>query len=58
MRVSRKEPLDILYLTPSITWIYKMEDKFFSLSPEILYIRIRNLELRLRASVLKGELDT
>jgi hypothetical protein len=55
LKVSQKEPFDILYLTPSITWIYNMNDKSFSLSPEILYIGIKNLELRLRASILKGE---
>jgi len=55
LRASRKEPFDILYFTPSITWIYNMNDKSYSLSPEILYIGIKNLDLRLRASILKGE---
>lgn len=45
-----------LYLTPSITWIFNMNDNSFSLSPEILYIGVKDLDLRLKASVLKVEI--
>ena len=55
LRVSQKEPFDILYFTPSITWIFNITDKSFSLSPELLYTAITNLELRLKASIISGE---
>jgi hypothetical protein len=55
LRVSRKEPFDILYFTPSITGILNIRDKSFSLSPEFLYAGITNLELRLKASFISGE---
>ena len=55
LRVSQKEPFDILYFTPSITGILNLSDKSFSLSPEFLYAGITNLELRLKASFISGE---
>ncbi len=54
LRASRKDPFDILYFTPSITWICNVDDRSFSLSPEFLYTGIKNLDLRLRTSVLRG----
>lgn len=54
LRISQKEPFDILYLTPSITCIYNINDKSYSLSPEILYTGITNLDLRLKAAFLTG----
>jgi hypothetical protein len=55
LRASQKEPFDILYFTPAITWIFNITDKSFSLSPELLYTGITNLELRLKASVIAGK---
>jgi hypothetical protein len=55
LRISQKEPFDILYFTPSLTWISNISDKSFSISPELLYTRITNLELRLKAAFLGGE---
>jgi len=55
LRVSQKEPFDILYFTPSFTWIFNITDKSFSLSPELLYTAITNLELRLKSSIISGE---
>lgn len=54
-RVSQKEPFNILYFTPSLTGIFNVNDKSFSLSPEFLYTGITNLELRLKTSFLIGE---
>ena len=54
-RVSQKEPFDILYFTPSITGIVNINDKSFSISPEIMYTGITNLELRLKTSFLSGQ---
>jgi hypothetical protein len=53
-RVSRKEPFDILYFTPAATSIINLNDGSFSLSPELLYTGITNLELRLKVTVLEG----
>ncbi len=58
LRISRKEPFDILYFTPSITWIYNLSDKSYSLSPEFLYTGITNLELRLKVGFIEGGPDT
>lgn len=54
LRITQKDPLDILYLTPAITCIYNINDKSCSLSPEILYTGITNLELRLKAGFIAG----
>jgi len=55
LRISQKEPFDILYFTPSITWIYNINDKSSALSPELLYTGITDLELRLKATLLAGQ---
>ena len=55
LRVSQKEPLDILYFTPAVTGIYNLDDQSFSLSPELLYTGPTNLELRLKGTWLYGE---
>jgi hypothetical protein len=55
LRVSQKEPFDILYFTPAITSIYNVDDQSFSLSPELLYTGITNLELRLKGTFLAGD---
>ncbi len=54
-RVSQKEPFDILYFTPAITTILNLDDRSFSLSPELLYTGITNLELRLKGTLLIGD---
>ena len=58
LRVSQKEPFDILYFTPSLSCIFNMNDKSFSLSPELLYNGITNLEMRLKAGFIYGKEDT
>lgn len=55
LRVSQKDPFDILYWTPALTAIVNAEDGSYSLSPEIAYTGITNLELRLKAMVLAGD---
>ena len=54
LRVSLKEPFDIVYFTPSATLIANLDDHSWSLTPELLYTGITNLDLRLRATWLKG----
>jgi hypothetical protein len=55
LRISQKEPFDILYVTPALTGIYNLDDQSFSLSPELVYTGITNLELRLKGTWLQGE---
>ena len=58
LRVSQKEPFDLLYFTPSLTTIVNVDDKSYSLTPELLYTGVTNLELRLRAVWLNGGTGT
>ena len=54
LRLSQKEPFDILYFTPAFTGIYNLDDQSFSVSPELLYTGLTNLELRLKGTFLSG----
>jgi hypothetical protein len=54
VRFSQKEPFDILYFTPSLTWMMNTEDKSWSLTPELLYTGITNWEFRLRTGIIAG----
>jgi len=55
VRASRKEPFDILYLTPAVTAIVNLNGGGFSLSPELLYTGVTNLELRLKGTWFVGK---
>jgi hypothetical protein len=55
LRLSQKEPWNILYFIPSLTSIFNLTDKSFSLAPELLYTPITNLELRAKMIVLVGK---
>ncbi len=54
LRISQKEPFDILYFTPAITTIVNLADRSFQVSPEAAYTGITNLDLRLKASFING----
>jgi hypothetical protein len=58
LRASQPDPFDILYFTPALTWIFNIEDQSFSISPELLYTGVKNLELRLKGTVLSGDEQT
>ena len=58
LRVSQKEPFDILYFTPALTAIVNLNDSSFSISPELAYTGITNWELRLKATFLVGGEET
>jgi hypothetical protein len=58
LRVSQKEPLDILYFTPAVTAIVSVGDGSYSISPELLYTGWRNIELRARVGFLGGGRET
>jgi len=55
LKVSQKEPFDILYFTPSVTCLYNINDKSGSIMPQVIYTPITNLELELRATFLLGK---
>ena len=55
LRISQKEPFNILYFTPTITGIMNLNDQSVSISPELLYTGITNLELRLKGIALVGQ---
>ena len=54
LRISQKDPFDILYWTPAVTLITNVDDKSFSLMPEISYTGITNFEFRLRGGPIVG----
>jgi len=58
LRISQKEPFDILYVTPTVTGIFNWDDGGLNLSPEVTYTRIKNLELRLKAIFLIAGRDS
>jgi hypothetical protein len=58
VRVSQKEPFDLLYVTPSLTAIWNLKDKSYSIAPELVYTGIDNVELRARAIVIGGAART
>lgn len=57
-RIAQNEPFDILYFTPSLTAIVNADEGSFSIIPEVLYTGFKNLELRLRVAVNRGESST
>jgi hypothetical protein len=58
LRVSQKEPFDILYFTPALTVIANADDGSTSITPELLYSGFKNIELRLRGVFLTGGAGT
>jgi hypothetical protein len=58
VRLSQKEPFNILYVTPALTWMMNLNDGSYSLTPELLYTGIANLELRLRTGFIIGTRNT
>jgi hypothetical protein len=55
LRVSQKEPFNILYLTPSVIGIVNLGDRSLSVTPELLYTGITNFEVRLRGGINIGD---
>ncbi len=55
IRISQKEPWNILYFIPSFTSIINLTDNSFSLTPELLYNPFTNLELRAKMTILFGK---
>ena len=57
LRVSQKEPFDLLYWTPAASAIVNADDGSFSFTPEVEYTGIDNLALRFRLGYLQGGRD-
>jgi hypothetical protein len=58
LRVTQKDPFNILYFTPALTGIMSLDDGSFSISPELTYTGITNLELRLKATANVGQKES
>jgi hypothetical protein len=58
IRLSQKEPFDILYFTPALTCMINTDDSSANVMPEFLYTGVTNLELRFRAGVMIGGQNT
>jgi hypothetical protein len=58
LRVTQKEPFNVLYFMPGITTIMNLGDGSFQISPELLYTGFTNWEFRLKGSALVGEKGT
>jgi hypothetical protein len=58
LRITQKEPFDILYFTPALTVIANASDWSASITPELLYTGYKNIELRLRGIFLNGGAGT
>ena len=54
LKVNQKDPFDILYLTPGLITIVNLDDRSYSISPEMQYTGFTNWELRLRYTFLNG----
>lgn len=54
LRISQKEPFNILFLTPTVTLITNLGDLSCSLNPEISYMVLPNLELKPRLVIPLG----
>jgi len=58
LRISQKEPFNVLYFTPSLTMIMNLDDQSFQISPELLYTGFTNWEFRLKGTALIGQKGT
>jgi len=58
LRISQKEPFEVLNFTPAVTLIANTDDRSFSLIPEAVYTGVNNLELRLRLGLNGGGVST
>lgn len=58
VRVSKKDFIDIVYLTASLTSIVNVNDSSYSFMPELIYTGIKNIEVRSRIIWLLGDENT
>lgn len=55
LKISQKDPFNILYFVPAISFIYNMEDQSASITPQVTYSPLTNLTLDLKAGFLIGD---
>ena len=55
LRIWWNEPFNTLYFVPGLQVLYNVEDQSYSISPELNYSGIDNLDIRLRATVPIGD---
>ncbi|NOQ67779.1 MAG: hypothetical protein GQ556_11280, partial [Desulfobacterales bacterium] len=53
-RFSQKESFGIFYFSPGLTTIINLEDKSYTITPEVVYTGFTNWEMRFRFSYLNG----
>jgi len=58
LKISQKDPFDILYFVPAITFIYNMGDKSASITPQLTYMPVTNFTIDLKTGFLIGESKT
>jgi hypothetical protein len=58
LKISQKEPFNILYFVPGITFIYNLNDQSTSITPYITYSSLTNLTLELKTGFLFGGAKT
>jgi hypothetical protein len=55
LKINQKDTFDLLYFTPGLTAILNLDDRSYSVSPEMLYTGFTNWEIRLRYTFLGGD---
>ena len=58
LKISQKEPFDILYFTPWMTTVVNLQDFSFNLQPGMTWTPLTNLELNFRAAIPIGPSNT
>ncbi len=58
LKMSQKEPFDILYFTPSVACVYNINDESGSITPQLIYAPITNFEFELKINFLLGKNHT
>ncbi|MDD3992715.1 MAG: hypothetical protein PHV70_11265 [Desulfobacteraceae bacterium] len=58
LKISQKEPFDLLYLTPWVALMASLQDGSFNLQPGLTWTPLTNLELNFRVAVPVGPAGT
>jgi hypothetical protein len=54
LKISQKDPFDILYFVPAISVVYNMQDQSASITPQFTYTPLTNFTIDLKTGVLLG----
>ncbi len=58
LRLSQKDALGVIYLTPALSWLHNLLDRSFFVSPELSYKGFTNLEVQAKCGILSGKENT